>query len=66
MSNDAVPENTIAFCADEPGEKARYFLSVYEASKIIEYVKKYAPKLRPMVTAVPDKFYCCLGEKAVK
>jgi hypothetical protein len=63
MINDAVPENTIAFCADEPGEGGP---SVYEASKIIEYVKKYAPKLRPMVTAVPDKFYCCLGEKAVK
>lgn len=66
MINDEVPENTIAFCADEPGEGGYYALSVYEASKIIEYVKKYAPKLRPMVTAVPDKFYCCLGEKAVK
>ena len=63
MINDAVPENTIAFCADEPGESGP---SIYEASKIIECVKKYAPKLRPMVTAVPDKFYCCLGEKAVK
>jgi hypothetical protein len=66
MINDEVPENTIAFCADEPGGKARYALSIYEASKIIECVKKYAPKLRPMVTALPDKFYCCLGEKAVK
>ena len=45
MINDKVPENTIAFCADEPGGKARYALSIYEASKIIEYVKKYAPKL---------------------
>lgn len=61
--NDAAPENTIAFCADEPGESGP---SIDKATTIIEYVKKYAPKLKPMVTAVPDKFYDRLGEDRVK
>jgi len=52
--NDIVPDDSLAYCADETGTIG---MSVENAMEIIKLVRENAPKLRPMVTCSPRLFY---------